>query len=243
MKRKTVSLSLILLTVFAGLLLLQINACKKSSDDNTPPSAGIKDFDGNVYHTVTIGQQVWLVENLKATHYRNGDPVNKAQLFKSGFTTDTSGAYLNYRNSDSIAQIYGRLYNFWAGTDPRGLAPVGFHVPSDAEWSAMEAYLGNDSLTGGKLKETGTTHWASPNINATNSSGFTALPAGSYAGFFGYVGLGNWTSLWTSTSTSTWYADARGMVNTTGIIGGANLGDGCKLNFFSIRCVQDPLKK
>jgi uncharacterized protein (TIGR02145 family) len=218
--------------------------CKKSSDSTptTHSSAGIKDYDGNVYDSVRIGTQVWLVQNLKTTHYRNGDPLVSGGKSFNGMATDTSGAYLNYGNSDSIVKIYGRLYNFWAGTDPRGIAPLGFHVPSDAEWSVLEAFLGNDTLTGGKLKESGTLHWKNPNLFATNSSGFTAIPAGSWASAIGFVGLGYWNSLWTSTSTSTWYADARGLTNTQGTIGGANLGDGCKLNFFSIRCVMDPKK-
>jgi uncharacterized protein (TIGR02145 family) len=230
----------------AGSFLVIFSGCKKSSDDNnTPvtPTGAIKDYDGNVYHSITIGSQVWLVENLKATHYRNGDPVTKASTLSDGSLTDTSGAYMNYGNSDSIAMIYGRLYNYYAGIDPRGLPPLGFHVPSDAEWSVLEASLGNDTLTGGKLKEAGTAHWQSPNLYATNSSGFTALPAGSYGGYLGFLGLGLWNSLWTSTSVSTWYADARGLVNSKGTIGGAHLGDGMKLHFFSVRCIADPPKK
>jgi uncharacterized protein (TIGR02145 family) len=183
------------------------------------------------------------VENLKATHYRNGDPVTKASLDKFGMDTDTSGASMNYQNDENIARIYGRLYNYWVGIDPRGIAPLGFHVPSDEEWSALEAYLGNDTLTGGKLKEARTTHWTSPNLYATNSSGFTGLPAGSYASFMGFMGLGLWNSLWTTTSVSTWYADARSLNNSSGRMGGAHLGDGCKFLYFSIRCVQNTARK
>lgn len=242
MKTNRNSSLFILCAILAGIFMLLSSGCKKDSDDNNTPAGSIKDKDGNVYHTVSIGDQTWLLENLKTTHYNNGDPINPGKMYKAGVDADTAGAWLNYYNNDSIAEIYGRLYNFYVVNDPRGIAPEGYHVPTDEEWFALEMYLGNDSLTGGKLKEAGFAHWQSPNAFATNSTGFTALPAGSYAGFFGFVGLGMWNSLWTSTSTTQWYADARGLVYTNGLMGGAHLGDGSKSNFFSIRCVQDVKK-
>ena len=203
----------------------------------------VVDIDGNVYHKVTIGTQVWLVENLKVTHYRNGDPITLGGPKDLMNKTEGEGMYYNYGNSDSIAKIYGRLYNFYAGTDSRICAPLGFRVASDSDWSVMANYLGNDSLTGGKLKEIGTVHWLNPNLYATNETGFTALPGGFYNGLlgtFGFIGIS--TSFWTSTSTGTYYADGRSLFNNSGYILGAHEGDGRKVHGWSIRCVQGEKK-
>ncbi len=143
-------------------------SCKK--DNSTDP-------DNNNYGTVTIGTQVWMTRNLDVDHYRNGDPipeVKSASLWKSL----TTGAWCYFKNDKDSGVTYGKLYNWYAVNDPRGLAPVGWHIPSDAEWSTLSAYLGGDSIAGGKLKESGTSHWNIPNTGATNVSGFSALPGG-----------------------------------------------------------------
>ncbi len=141
----------------------------------------VTDYDGNVYNTITIGTQVWMKENLKVTHYRDGSPISKVTDGATWATlaTSSTGAYCWY-NNDSVTngQVYGALYNWYAVNDSRKIAPAGWHVPTDAEWTTLETYLGGVSVAGGKLKETGTTHWASPNTGATNESGFTALPGG-----------------------------------------------------------------
>jgi len=146
------------------------------------------DQDGNVYKTVKIGNQWWMAENLKVTHYRNGDPITNV-------TDDTvwanlsEGAYCAYENNESYADTFGYLYNWYAVNDNRNIAPQGWHVSTDYNWQELEIYLGMDQSEansdrdrgtdeGGKLKETGTIHWNSPNTGATNESGFTALPAG-----------------------------------------------------------------
>src|SRR5690606_33259564 len=90
----------------------------------------------------------------------------------------TTGAWCYYNNDPANEIIYGKLYNWYAVNDPRGLAPVGWHIPSDSEWTILTDYLGGFEVAGGKMKETGTTHWANPNIGADNSSGFTGLPGG-----------------------------------------------------------------
>jgi len=166
----------------------------------------IIDFDGNVYNTVKIGNQVWMAENLKVTHYRNGDPIpnvtNNTQW--SGLTT---GAYCNYDNDPNNAITYGRLYNWYAVAESRNLAPIGWHVPSDTEWQILIDYLGGAAVAGGKLKESGTTRWISPNTGATNESGFTALPGGYRDSNSGFNDLGNDTDFWSSTegnSDSAW---------------------------------------
>lgn len=137
----------------------------------------ITDVDGNVYSIVTIGTQQWLVENLKVTHYRNGDPIpNITDATQWGQLTN--GAYCWYNNDIANKAIYGALYNQYTISDVRGIAPTGCHIPTDVEWTTLITYSGGYSVAGGKLKETGTTHWQSPNTGATNEYGFTALPGG-----------------------------------------------------------------
>ncbi|MBK9359169.1 MAG: hypothetical protein IPN08_17625 [Bacteroidales bacterium] len=152
------------------------------------------DIDGNVYHTVTVGSQIWLVENLKVTHYRNGDPVELV-TDNAAWEGLTSGAYCNYEHISANAAVYGRLYNWFAVNDDRILAPEGWHIASDAEWSDLSSAQGGDAVAGSKLKEAGTIHWREPNADATNESGFSALPGGhrEYGGNFTYI---NWGGGW-----------------------------------------------
>jgi uncharacterized protein (TIGR02145 family) len=178
--------------------LFLINSCKKDTKNNNGPV----DFDGNHYQTVKIGTQVWMSENLKVTHYRNGDPiqyVNDGNAWK-GLTT---GAYCN--NSISDAAANGNLYNWYAVNDIRKLAPVGWHVASYDEWTLMINYLGGADKVAGKLKEAGTAHWKGPNTESTNSSGFTALP-NTYREPDGPDVIFDFCYFWTSTATSDGYA-------------------------------------
>ena len=137
------------------------------------------DQDSNVYKTITIGTQTWMAENLRTTKYRNGETIpnitdNVAWVF---LTTGAYCSYANTANKDEIA-TYGRLYNWYAIADSRNIAPIGWHVPSDAEWTTLTTYLDSPYGPSGKMKETGTTHWITPNTGATNESGFTGLPTG-----------------------------------------------------------------
>jgi uncharacterized protein (TIGR02145 family) len=197
----------------------------------------VLDYDGNVYHTVTIGTQIWLVENLKVTHYRNGDAITTpGKDMKALKNTLIEGEYWNYDNKDSLGKIYGRLYNYYAVVDPRFIAPLGWHVASDSDWFVLANYLGADSIVAGKLKETGTAHWFSPNTGATNSSGFTALPGGSWnplTSNFGFIGLAG--SFWTSTATGPYYAMGRSLWYNTGYI---YRGDSNKVMGWSVRCLK-----
>jgi uncharacterized protein (TIGR02145 family) len=126
--------------------------------------------------TVVIGTQEWTVRNLDVEYYRNGDQIPQATNF-SQWGTLTTGAWCYYDFNPANGDIYGKLYNAYAVNDPRGLAPEGYHVPSAAEWSTLVSYLIEDNA-GGRLKETGFTHWEAPNEGAINDVGFTALGAG-----------------------------------------------------------------
>jgi uncharacterized protein (TIGR02145 family) len=189
-----------------GILIFVLYSCKKDDNDNNT----VTDIDGNVYHTVTIDKQVWMVENLKVTHYRNGDSIRRVTN-NSSWSNLSTGAYCDYANSPGNSITYGRLYNWYAVTDPRNLAPEGWHVPSDAEWTVLTNNLGGQLSAGGKLKETGTSHWLSPNAAATNEIGFTALPGGKRYGDGSFDNIGTTAAWWSSTGHNSGMSWGRGI--------------------------------
>jgi uncharacterized protein (TIGR02145 family) len=191
----------------------------------------VQDIDGNVYHTDTIGIQVWMVENLKTTRYRNGESIPTDNT-----AWETSGAYSNYNDNISNGVTYGRMYNWNAVNDKRGLAPAGWHVATDSEWIALVNYLEGLNVAGGKLKEAGTTHWLSPNTGATNETGFTALPGGFCGGYGVFSELGTYGMWWTSTEVQNNYAYYR-----TIFCDGSYISSSYILKRFglSVRCVKD----
>ena len=166
------------------------------------------DYDGNSYETVQIGDQLWMAENLKTTHYNNGDEI--PNITNNGdWVSLSTGAYCDYDNNPTNSDTYGRLYNWYAVDDARGICPEGWHVPTDEEFTVLTDYLDGTSVAGGKMKEAGTEHWNSPNTGATNESGFTGLPAGyrhvnsGYYYSMGYLGY-FWSSS-ESSSSNAWY--------------------------------------
>ncbi len=147
--------------------------------DNDGPK--MTDFDGNVYHTLKIGNQIWTVENLKTTHFMNGDQVNMISE-DAEWWGSAAPAYCNYNNIAIVDRI-GRLYNWYAANDSRKLLPDGWHIPTENDWQQMIAYLGSNGFypVGNKLKEAGSENWYSDNAfgnSADNETGFTALPGG-----------------------------------------------------------------
>jgi len=208
----------------------------------------VTDIDGNVYQTVTIGTQVWMMENLKVTHYRNGDPIPHV-TDNSTWEGSTTGAYCEYDNNPANVATYGRLYNWYAVDDSRNIAPAGWHVPTDEEWKQLEMYLGMSQAEadgtgyrgtdeGGKLKEAGTTHWISPNTGATNESGFSALPGG-YRYHFGYFNdMGFYAYFWSSTEYDDYYAWYRILLCNYAEVY-RYYTNYYKQVGFSIRCVRD----
>ncbi|GEM_PF-4711789 len=138
----------------------------------------VVDYDGNIYDTVIIGSQVWLKQDLRVTHYNNGDLIPNI-TDSANWLTLTTGARCYYDNdSATYDSVYGALYNWYAASNSNKICPVGYHVPTDGQWTLLENYLGGEMVAGGPLKETGFLHWSSPNVGATNSTGFTGLPGG-----------------------------------------------------------------
>ncbi len=196
--------------------------------------ASVVDADGNSYGTTEIGSQCWMSENLQTTHYNNGDPILTG-LSDPLWGSTSDGAYALYMDSAALQPLYGLLYNWHAVNDARQICPLGWHVPTDAEWMALMDGLGGIGIAGGQLKAV-SGEWDAPNTGATNSSGWTGLPGGFKLdnAFEGNLGsTGDW---WTSSEFSSvngwsyrlFAAFAAGQRGTNG----KNTG-------FSVRCMQD----
>jgi len=185
---------------------------------------------------VTIGSQVWTRCNLAVTTYRNGDSIPQVTN-PTEWTSLTTGAWCYYNNDPLTEPLYGKLYNWYAVNDPRGLAIDGYHIPTDDEFAVLSYYLGGDLVAGGRMKQTGTAYWNTPNTDATNESGFTGLPGGrrNINGSYFYIGIyGYW---WSSTEDSAFVAWSRYL--------DYNFGDAFrnlyfKRSGFSVRLVKGP---
>lgn len=202
---------------------------------NTVASTAITDIDGNLYKTVTIGTQVWMAENLKTTHYRNGDPIPNVSD-GAAWVKLTTGALCNPDNDAGNAVIYGKLYNWYAVNDNRNIAPTGWHIPSDIEWSTLTTYLGGESVSGSKLKEAGTSHWQISNTGATNETGFTSIPGGFRDREGNWGGIGWSGSFWTATERDATNAWRRQMDKTSLAV---DKNNDMKYDGSSVRCVKD----
>ncbi|GAB1444441.1 MAG: hypothetical protein KF860_07080 [Cyclobacteriaceae bacterium] len=208
------------------------------SDVSFTTLEGVVDGDDNLYTTVTIGTQVWLKENLKTTKYTNGDIIGTTDPdnFDLGNDADVNAKYQWPVNRDeSTESVYGRLYTWHAITDSRGVCPAGWHVPTFTEMDAMTNELGGNSIAGDKLKEAGTTHWASPNAG-TNETGFSALPAGfrQANGYFDVLGYRN--ILWTQSANGETTAYIFKLYESDGSF---TLGYENKKSAYTVRCLKD----
>lgn len=237
-------------------LMILLNAC---AEDPVSPTT-VADVDGNTYHTITIGTQVWMVENLRTSHYRNGDVIPNI-TDNSAWANLSTGARCDYNNDATNGSKYGHLYNFFAVADSRNIAPVGWHVPTDAEWKILTDYV--SAHLGTTPSETkalaATTDWraySEPwsigcNLTLNNSTGFSALPCGSRNGSKGtFNGLGGDTYWWSSTQdnssfaqygrTTAWYRFMQ--YNYPGVFSIYNLDDANgfgRQQGFSVRCIKD----
>lgn len=197
--------------------------------------AQVTDKDSNNYNTKQIGSQVWIAANLNVSHFRNGDTIPEVrgddEWEKAG--NEGRAAWCYYNNDPAMGAIYGKLYNWYAVNDSRGLAPAGWHVPSKLEWVALTDHLGYDKA-GGSMKTT--TLWNSPNTGATNSCGFAGLPGGcriDVGRFLNNGDVGYWWSSSESSSQSAWYRSLDTNMDELDK-NGSNNGRG-----YSVRCVRD----
>ncbi len=194
----------------------------------------VTDIDGNIYQTVTIDNRIWMAQNLKTTHYQNGNGIPDVADDNTWYNLST-GARCTNPYINNYSGIYGLLYNWFAVSDNRNVCPAGWHVPSDDEWTALITYLGGGSSAGGKLKEAGSSHWMFPNTDATNESGFTALPDGA-RGPYGFSSALDWGFLWSASendATTAWHIILFTYDATV------NKPPNSKTNGFSVRCIKD----
>jgi hypothetical protein len=189
--------------------------------------------------TVTIGNQVWMTKNLNVDKFRNGDPILEVKTdeewLKAGENKQPAWCY--YNNDPANGEKYGKLYNWYAVNDPRGLAPIGYHIPSDDEWTTLVGVLGRDGKAGNEMKSKN--GWSSEG-NGTNSSGFSGLPGGSRSSYDGsgrFYGVGESGNWWSST-------ESRPTINAwmTGLYSGSVGVGSSSVNQEegnSVRCIKD----
>ena len=193
-----------------------------------------------VLPTIVIGTQQWMEKNLDVMTYRDGTVIPQVTS-DAAWAALTTGAWCWYNNDPLNGAIYGKLYNWYAVNDARGLAPQGWHIPTDAEWTTLDNLLGGYLVAGGKMKTTGTTIWTTPNTSATNESGFAGLPGGyrrNNGSFYEVGSFGYWWSATEDDSTNVWYAWYRYLYYNDGYLIRSNFKKG-KLYGFSVRCLRD----
>ena len=185
-----------------------------------------------MYKTVKIGKQIWMAENLKTTRYKDSTPIPNVTNNDEWFYL-TTDAYCHYDNDHSNNAIYGKLYN-WYAVKTGKLAPKGWHIPTDAEWTILTTYLGGESIAGGKMKFTN--YWKSPNKDATNSSGFNGLPAGYRTHFGSFNTIGKYGNFWSSTEGDKGGARNRSLsYDNSTVYRGYNYYQ----HGYSVRCIKD----
>lgn len=223
--------------IFILLVSILLISCNKDTEKDDDIYGQVTDIDGNVYKTVTINGLTWMVENLRVTHYRNGDEINNI-INGQDWPYAADGAYCYYNNDQSLALKYGCLYNWESVSDARGLAPEGWHVADFLEWESLQAAAGGRDAGGGVLKSEGSSVWESPNTGATNALHFSALPGGirdgAYLGPFYHIGKGGYW--WTSTSYDNLNASCWYILNSEATLFEVLTGKNCGL---SVRCVKD----
>jgi len=226
MKMKKVSL--ILSAVMMTAMMLSSCGGGASKEEDTPKEDGAS-------KEVTIGKQVWMTENLNVDKFRNGEVIPEAKTVGEwkAHSDAEEAAWCYYDNNPANAEKYGKLYNWYAVNDPRGLAPKGWHVPTDEEWTQLTDYLGGVEKAGAKMKSKN--GW-NDNGNGTNSSGFSGLPGGYCSNIGTFDGSGESGGWWSSTEDSAGNAWSRYMVN---YVGGVARYGSYKGGGFYVRCLKD----
>jgi len=242
-------IGIIFIIAYVSLLFsLFFVGCNKNDDTSEQKNNFTDSRDGKVYSTVTIGEQVWMAENLSYLPSVS-DPVVNSYTIPYYYVWGYFNENVDSARVTNNFKTYGTLYNWaaaMAGSESdssnpssvQGVCPDGWHLPSDAEWTQLTDYLGGDSLAGGKLKETGTIHWNSPNTSATNETGFSALPGGNTGVSEGFYRLKNNGEWWSATETETDVEGARNRYMSHDR-SDVSKGSGDKRLGYSVRCVKD----
>jgi uncharacterized protein (TIGR02145 family) len=236
---------LVILNIIFSILVVLFVSCEKQENK------GIKDIDGNFYDTVRIGTQVWMTENLKTTKYADGTPI---PFVNSKDTWNLLGnigkAYCWYNNDVGNKDIYGALYTWAAATNGasnsntilsnvQGVCPTGWHLPSEAEWTELETYLGGDKIAGAKLKEAGNAHWYDNSAGVTNETGFTGLPGGNCNNNGSYQNLHIIGYYWSSSESNVDPVNAGMIMSFLNQTNNSYITLKIKLWGASVRCIMD----
>jgi uncharacterized protein (TIGR02145 family) len=196
----------------------------------------VSDIDGNTYKTIQIGTQTWMAENLKTTKYRNGESI-AIMTDNSLWANNTTGAWCYYNNDAMNNSSYGKLYNWYAAANNNNICPNGWHIPTNEEWTTLTNTLGGETIAGGKMKSTCTDFWETPNIDATNISGFSGLPGGYRIANGEFYDIRNDAIFWSFTEVNNLNAFFRTLKF---IDGNVSYRDNVSKRYgFSIRCVKD----
>jgi uncharacterized protein (TIGR02145 family) len=193
----------ILMKIILGILFVLYSFCLLSQET-------IKDKSGNIYNTLKIGTQIWMTENLNVSNFRNGEPIKEITNYEEWLTANNSGkpAWCYY-DFNSMNAKYGKLYNWYAVSDPRGLAPEGWHVPSDQDWNNLIKFNGSDKISTDKLKSNfGWFAWDGKSCSGNNQTGFNCLPSGALYADGEFVAIGNAANFWSNTmedESTSWY--------------------------------------
>jgi len=197
----------------------------------------VADIDGNVYHTVKIGNQTWLVENLAATRFNDGTAIPRVTDGKHWHELTTPG-FCWYGNSEAKnGTTYGALYN-WHAVNSGKLCPPGWHVPTDKEWTELADFINSWAVAAGRLKEPGNAHWIGPNAGMEEDKlvGFKAIPGGYRLGNGTFLGIGAYGFWWCADAANNQTAWRRLMFYNKGEVARSN---NSKQNGASVRCVKD----
>ncbi|NTW99962.1 MAG: hypothetical protein HGB35_08590 [Geobacteraceae bacterium] len=218
----------------AALILLPMLLASCSRGGNSRLTGTVEDIDGNRYGTIKIGNRTWMSENLRVSRYRNGDTIPELRDARIWSAT-TAGAWNRYEHQTENEKTFGKLYNWHAVNDQRGLAPKGWHVSTDQEWTELVEVLGGEAHAGAALKAPG--KWSGPSTSTENVSGFNAIPAGARRDTDGaFLLLGEFARFWTATGSGSAKAYGRALEYYDGAV---RRGEVKKANGFSVRCVQD----
>jgi uncharacterized protein (TIGR02145 family) len=218
----------IALLIICGINSIFFYSCKKEP-------ALLTDIDGNVYNSIEIGSQTWMLENLKTSRFNDGSAIPMIANFSDWMSLCTPGFCWNNFDMSSYKDSYGALYNFYVISTDK-LCPRGWHVPTDPEWTLLVNYCGGELIAGGKLKEEGLSHWNSPNSSSTNESGFTALPGGCMPNYGFIQTPGTEGFFWSSTSFMTSEAWMYSLLYNSSM---CHRQDYPRTGGFSVRCIKD----
>ena len=222
----------LILGTFLAFTAISFSSCEASSSSDSTSTEKVEGTESTESGgVVTIGTQVWTSKNLDVSTYRNGDVIPQVQNLTAWASLET-GAWCYYNNDASNGTKYGKLYNWYAVNDARGLAPKGFHIPIDAEWTILTDYLGGAKVAGAKMKSS--SGWYA-NGNGTNSSGFAGFPSGCRSSTGTFYFIGRYCNWWSANSNFYQWVN-RNLNCTNGNVDG---DDGNSNDAFSVRCLRD----